>query len=182
MLTKEDMEREIKKNKLREVDYNTEQPSMRFGRPGEGGLKPGDYIFPEGSKLYNENVVINGEEILDDNGNPVVTMVAFVARAKKSGNGRNAKWQADGEGVEKVYLSFLRKRFEIADEDGEGTDEYKESSGSVVDDTFNTNSWQEAWENVLVGRAFNVDKEDFKGFRYNDEKPRNCRVYVVNWL
>lgn len=177
-MTNSEVEKEIEQRQLRAVDFSREQPSMAFSRPGEGGLKAGDYIFEKGESLYNEDVIINGEQILKDNGDPVVTLIAFISKAEK----KNRKWVAIPDTKQKCYLSFLRKRFEMADDEGKATNEYKESRGAVVEDVFAAKDWQEAWEEVLLDKAFHIETEDFKGFGFNEEKPKKHRVYVCEWL
>lgn len=177
-MTNAEVEREIEQKRIRKVDFQSEMPSMALSRPGEGGLKAGNYIFEEGESLYNEDVIINGDQLFKDNGDPVITMVAFISQAEKKGR----KWVAIPDTKKKCYLSFLRKRFEVADADGEPSSEYKESHGQVVDDVFGSKDWKDAWENVLVGKAFSIETEDFRGFGYNEEKPKPHRVYICEWL
>lgn len=177
-MTDADVEKEIEQRSLRVVDFQSEQPSMALSRPGEGGLKDGNYIFEEGESLYNEDVIINGDQIYKDNGDPVITMVSFISQAEKKGK----KWVAVPDTKKKCYLSFLRKRFEVANAEGKATNDYKESRGQVVDDVFNAQSWQDAWENVLLGKAFSVKGESFKGFRYGEDSPKTCRVFECEWL
>ena len=177
-MTNADKEKEIAQRSLRVVDFDGEQPAMAFNRPGEGGLRDGNYIFEEGESLYNEDVTINGNQLFKDNGDPVVTLIAFISQAEKKGR----KWVAIPDTKKKCYLSFLRKRFEVADAEGTPSAEYKESHGQVVDDVFAAKDWQDSWENVLLGKAFSVKGESFKGFRYNEDDPKNCRVFECEWL
>jgi hypothetical protein len=177
-MTNDEVKKEVKQRALRVVDFNNEQPAMALSRPGEGGLKPGDYIFEESESLYNEDVVINGEPLFKDNGDPIITMVAFISKAEK----KNRKWVAIPNSKQKCYLSFLRKRFEVADSEGQPSGEYKESKGKVVDDVFTAKDWQEAWNDVLLGHAFRIETEDFKGFGFSEDKPKKHRVYICEWL
>lgn len=177
-MTDADKEKEIEQKALRVVDFQSEQPSMAFSRPGESGLKDGNYIFEEGESLYNEDVIINGNQLLKDDGDPVVTLIAFISQAEKKGK----KWVAVPDTKKKCYLSFLRKRFEVADAEGIPSAEYKESRGQVVEDVFGAQSWQDAWENVLLGKAFSVKGESFKGFRYGEDRLKPCRVFECEWL
>lgn len=177
-MTNSEVEKEIQQRSLRVVNFTDEQPSMALSRPGEGGLKAGDYIFEEDAVLYNEDVIINGNQVLKDDGSPVITMVSFISKAEKKRN----KWVAVPDTKQKCYLSFLRKRFEVADDEGKATNEYKESRGQVVDDVFNAKDWEEAWNDVLINKAFHIETEDFKGFGYNEDKPKKHRVYVCEWL